>query len=158
MASDQKKQAVWAEAQRLCNLSAEEVRMAKELGFQPKSLINNRPSPTQQWKAPVRDWIRDLYEKKIGSRRTASPPSPPPAFRKPEESWPDKPEIPELVLVEKDLSWVSDAPAKVSRDSNERVAGSAGRDGVRNDEPRAVQSAGPAPRRRRPSSGGCPRI
>ena len=108
MALDQKKQAAWAEAQRLCNLSAEEVRMAKELGFQPKSLIKNRPSPSEQWKAPVRDWVRDLYEKKIGSRREAGPPSPPPAFRKPAESWPDKPEIPELVLVEKDLSWAWD--------------------------------------------------
>ena len=29
----------WAEAQRRCQLSDEEVRMAKELGFQPKSLI-----------------------------------------------------------------------------------------------------------------------
>lgn len=116
MASDQKKQAVWAEAKRLCNLSTEEVRMAKELGFQPKSLIKNRPSPTQQWKAPVRDWIRDLYEKKIGSRPAAPQPRPPPAFRKPEEFWPDKPEIPELVLVEKDLSWAWDDDVPIPRD------------------------------------------
>jgi hypothetical protein len=38
----------WAEAQRRCGLSDEEVRMAKELGFKPKSLIKNIPSPSQQ--------------------------------------------------------------------------------------------------------------
>ena len=108
MALNQKKQAAWADAKRLCNLSAEEVQMAKELGFQPRSLIKNRPAPSQQWKAPVRVWVRDLYERKIGSRQKASPPGPPPEFRKPADSWPDKPEIPELVLVEKDLAWTWD--------------------------------------------------
>lgn len=39
--------------------------MAKELGMTPKSLLKNIPSPTQQWKAPVKVWIRDLYDKKI---------------------------------------------------------------------------------------------
>ena len=71
--------------------------MARELGFQPRSLIKNIPSPSQPWKAPVREWVRDLYQKKIGSRVRASiPPQP----RKPEYSWPDNPEIPELVMVE----------------------------------------------------------
>jgi len=58
----------WEEARRRCRLSAEDVRMAKELGFKPKSLIKNIPSPSQRWKAPVSDWVRDLHEKKIGSR------------------------------------------------------------------------------------------
>jgi hypothetical protein len=100
-----KDDSAWEEAQRLCGLSAEEVRMARELGFKPKSLIKNIPSPSQQWKAPVRDWVRDLYEKKIGSRKQAdSAPAMPPVrnqvieFRNPEYPWPDKPEIPELVL------------------------------------------------------------
>jgi len=102
---NQKDDSAWEEAKRLCRLSAEEVRMAKELGFKPKSLIKNIPSPSQQWKAPVRDWVRDLYEKKIGSRKQAdSAPATPPVrnqvieFRNPEHPWPDKPEIPELVL------------------------------------------------------------
>ena len=94
----------WAEAKRRCRLSAEEVRMAKELGFKPKSLIKNIPSPSQKWKAPVRYWVRDLYEKKIGSRKPAGGA---PAVRtqaiecrNPEHPWPDKPHIPELVLYE----------------------------------------------------------
>ncbi len=60
--SDQ--QQLWAEAQQRCRLSDEAVRMAKELGIGPRSLIKNIPAPTQQWKAPVEDWVRDLYEKR----------------------------------------------------------------------------------------------
>jgi len=56
----------WAEAQRRCRLSGEEVRMARELGFRSKSLIKNIPSPSQKWKAPVGDWVRSLYEEKLG--------------------------------------------------------------------------------------------
>jgi hypothetical protein len=76
--------------------------MAKELGFQPKSLIKNIPSPSQPWKAPVKDWIRELYEKKIGSRKpmAAVSEAPPAESRNPEHPWPDNPEIPELVIYE----------------------------------------------------------
>jgi hypothetical protein len=38
--------------------------MAKELGISPRSLIKNIPSPTQPWKAPIKDWVRELYRKK----------------------------------------------------------------------------------------------
>jgi hypothetical protein len=79
--------------------------MARELGFQPRSLIKNIPSPSQKWKAPVRDWVRGLYEKKIGSRKQADSAPATPAVRNqviefpnPEYPWPDRPEIPELVL------------------------------------------------------------
>ncbi len=40
--------------------------MARELGLNPCSLIKNIPSPTQQWKLPVEQWIHELYEEKIG--------------------------------------------------------------------------------------------
>jgi hypothetical protein len=39
--------------------------MAKELGMAPKSLMKNIPGPNQKWKAPVKVWIRDLYEEKF---------------------------------------------------------------------------------------------
>jgi len=58
------KQQLWAEAQRRCRLSDEAVRMAKELGIGPRSLIKNIPARTQQWKSPVEDWVRDLYDKR----------------------------------------------------------------------------------------------
>ena len=35
----------WAEAARRCRLSPADVRMAKELGFKPRSLLKNQPSP-----------------------------------------------------------------------------------------------------------------
>jgi hypothetical protein len=39
--------------------------MAKELGMTPKSLMKNIPTPDQKWKAPVKWWVRDLYEEKF---------------------------------------------------------------------------------------------
>jgi hypothetical protein len=63
----------WAEAKKLCRLSVEDVKKAKELGFSPRALIKNIPSKDQQWKAPIRVWIRDLYwerfEKNTGKER-----------------------------------------------------------------------------------------
>ena len=64
----------WVEAKRLCRLNVETVRMAKELGLNPRKLIGNRPSKSQPWKAPVHVWIRDLYEEsqaKAARRRAA---------------------------------------------------------------------------------------
>lgn len=55
-------------------LNQDDIRMAKELGMNPRSLIKNIPSTSQQWKAPVKYWIRDLYEKqqtKIAARRAS---------------------------------------------------------------------------------------
>jgi hypothetical protein len=59
-----RRDADWAEAKRCCRLTAEEVHMAKELGISPRSLIKNIPSPSQPWKAPVKDWVRELYFEK----------------------------------------------------------------------------------------------
>ncbi len=51
----------WAEAQRRCRLSDEAVRMAKELGLNPRSLIKDIPSPKQQWEGTGRGLgARDL--------------------------------------------------------------------------------------------------
>jgi len=72
--SDQ--QQLWTEAQRRCRLSDEAVRMAKELGLSPRSLIKNIPSPKQQWKAPVEDWVRQIYEKRHGATSRRGPVSP----------------------------------------------------------------------------------
>jgi hypothetical protein len=58
----------WAEAARRCRLSPAEVRMAKELGFKPRSLLKNIPNKAEPWKAPVAEWVRDLYTKR--QRRT----------------------------------------------------------------------------------------
>ena len=62
----QKNKATWAEAEKRCRLNQADIQMAKELGMTPKSLLKNIPAPTQQWKAPVKVWVRDLYEQKFG--------------------------------------------------------------------------------------------
>ena len=100
------KEEAWREARRRCRLNDEEVSMAKALGFQPRSLIKNIPAPSQQWKEPVNEWVRSLYEKKFGSRKPAMAntvePGPQPVPRSGEERriaadpWPDHPEMPDL--------------------------------------------------------------
>ena len=45
-----------------CRLNAETVRMARQLGLSPRSLLKNIPSKSQPWKAPVHVWIRDMYD------------------------------------------------------------------------------------------------
>jgi hypothetical protein len=67
---ENKKNSAWAEAKKRCCLNQNDIQMAKELGMTPKSLLKNIPSTTQQWKAPVKVWINDLYEKKFGKLRT----------------------------------------------------------------------------------------
>lgn len=55
---------LWDEAKRRCHIGDEEIRMAKEMGLNPKSLIKNIPSRSEMWKAPVKDWIHDMYDKR----------------------------------------------------------------------------------------------
>jgi hypothetical protein len=55
----------WEEAIRLCRLSPQDVRKAKEVGLGPRSLLKNRPSPSQPWKAPVHVWVRQLHERML---------------------------------------------------------------------------------------------
>ena len=56
------KQELWDEAKRKCRLGDEEIRMAREMGLNPKSLIKNIPNKKEMWKAPVKDWIHDMDE------------------------------------------------------------------------------------------------
>lgn len=58
----------WAKAKQVCRLNMEDIRMAKELGISPRSLMKNNPSKSQQWKLPVKFWIRDLYDKMLERR------------------------------------------------------------------------------------------
>lgn len=62
-----KQKTTWAEAKKRCRLNQADIQMAKELGMTPKSLLKNIPSPSQQWKAPVKVWVHELYEEKFGA-------------------------------------------------------------------------------------------
>jgi len=63
---------LWIEAKRRCKLNEDEIQKAKEMGLNPKSLIKNIPNKNEQWKAPVRIWIRDMYEDRFGRTRGIS--------------------------------------------------------------------------------------
>jgi len=56
--------AMWAEAKKKCRLNMEEIELAKRLGLNPRSLIKNIPSKSQQWKAPVGVWLREIEAKR----------------------------------------------------------------------------------------------
>ena len=58
------KQELWDEAKKKCRIGDEEIRLAKEMGLNPRSLIKNIPNKSEMWKAPVKDWIHDMYEKR----------------------------------------------------------------------------------------------
>lgn len=56
--------ALWQDAKKKCRLNNEDIRIAKELGLNPKSLIKNIPNKSEQWKAPVGVWIREIQEER----------------------------------------------------------------------------------------------
>ena len=59
-----KRTAEWEDAKKKCKLNAETLRMAKEMGLNPRSLIKNIPNKSEKWKAPVSVWIEDIYEER----------------------------------------------------------------------------------------------
>lgn len=59
-----KKDSLWAEAKKKCRINKETLRMAKERGLNPRSLIKNIPNKNQKWKAPVDVWIQEMYQER----------------------------------------------------------------------------------------------
>jgi hypothetical protein len=55
---------LWALAKKRCRLRDEDIDRAKRLGLNPKSLIKNIPNKSEQWKAPVNVWLKDIEEKR----------------------------------------------------------------------------------------------
>ncbi|MDR1537463.1 MAG: hypothetical protein LBU32_05615 [Clostridiales bacterium] len=51
---------LWAVAKKKCRLNMEDIALAKRLGLNPRSLIKNIPNKSEQWKAPVKDWLREI--------------------------------------------------------------------------------------------------
>jgi hypothetical protein len=56
----------WVDARKRHRLSHAHVQMARELGFNPAKLDNHRQEP---WKAPLPQFIEDLYAKRFGRER-----------------------------------------------------------------------------------------
>ena len=60
-----KNQKDWITAKKRYKLSAEVIEMAKKLGLNPRkfgSIANHKQQP---WKAPLPQFIRDIYEKRF---------------------------------------------------------------------------------------------
>jgi len=55
---------LWAEAKKKCRLNEEDIKIAKEMGLNPKSLIKNIPSKREQWKSPVKEWLHEMYDER----------------------------------------------------------------------------------------------
>lgn len=59
----------WIEAKKKYRLSDVQIQMARELGMNPKkigSLANNKQEP---WKAPLPDFIEEIYFKRFKKER-----------------------------------------------------------------------------------------
>jgi hypothetical protein len=57
----------WTNAKKLCRLTARQVEMGRALGMNPKKLPRLRPSPQEDWKLPVGEFIEECYWKRFGA-------------------------------------------------------------------------------------------
>ena len=57
-------EAQWQEAKKKCRLNQDDIALAKRLGLNPRSLMENIPNKSEPWKAPVKDWLHEIDEKR----------------------------------------------------------------------------------------------
>ena len=55
---------MWQDAKQKCLLNNDDIALAKRLGLNPRSLIKNIPNKSEPWKAPVKDWLHEIDEKR----------------------------------------------------------------------------------------------
>ena len=55
---------MWQDAKQKCRLNNDDIALAKRLGLNPRSLIKNIPNKSEPWKAPVKDWLHEIDEKR----------------------------------------------------------------------------------------------
>jgi len=58
----------WIEARKKYHLSHAEIQMARALGMNPKKLGGMANHKQEQWKAPLPEYIKYLYEKRFGKQ------------------------------------------------------------------------------------------
>lgn len=71
MNKEDKQKALWAKTKKKYKLSAEHIKMAKELGLNPKKFGGLGNHKQQPWKAPLPDFIEHIYEKRQHKKRKA---------------------------------------------------------------------------------------
>jgi hypothetical protein len=60
---------VWIDARKKFRLSHAHTQMARELGMNPKKLGALDNHQQERWKAPLPEFIEDLYERRFGKSR-----------------------------------------------------------------------------------------
>ena len=63
----------WADAQRVHRLSAVHVRMARELGLNPRKLGKIDNHGQEPWKTPLPQFIEHLYARRFGRTDVPNP-------------------------------------------------------------------------------------
>ena len=64
------KDQLWAEAAKRYRLSNEHMRMARELGMNPKKLGGLANHKQEPWKVPLPQFIEELYESRFRKKKT----------------------------------------------------------------------------------------
>lgn len=59
------KDEAWIDAKRRYKLTDEHIRMAKELGLNPKKFGSYAPNKQEPWKEPLPDFIEEMYAKRF---------------------------------------------------------------------------------------------
>ncbi|MCB9882690.1 MAG: hypothetical protein H6834_12945 [Planctomycetes bacterium] len=59
----------WIDARKRYRLTRVQVRMARELGMNPRKLGKLNNHDQEPWKMPLREYIEDLYVKRFGKER-----------------------------------------------------------------------------------------
>ena len=61
-----KNEQVWTDAKKRYRLSNEIIQIAKNLGLNPKKIGGLANHKQEQWKQPLSEFIRSLYEERFG--------------------------------------------------------------------------------------------
>ena len=56
---------LWADAKKRYKLTDEHIRMAKELGLNPKKFGSYAPNKQELWKEPLPEFIEKIYAKRF---------------------------------------------------------------------------------------------
>ena len=59
------KDEAWNDAKNRYKLTDEHIRMAKELGLNPKKFNSYAPNKQEPWKEPLPDFIEEIYAKRF---------------------------------------------------------------------------------------------
>ena len=65
MGTKANKEQIWLKVKKRYRLSNEIIRMAKELGLNPKKIGGMANHKQEPWKQPLPNFIRELYQKRF---------------------------------------------------------------------------------------------